>query len=146
MFRGGRVNRSYDQLCPIARTLDLIGDRWTLLIVRDLVFGATKFKQFLEHSPGMPTKMLADRLKSLEAHGLVERSVYSQHPLRAEYRLTDAGRSLEPVLAAIAGWGMEHALSPKERRVIEPVIRQRARRQPGGAKTPASAARRSVWT
>jgi DNA-binding HxlR family transcriptional regulator len=128
------VSRRYDQLCPIARTLDLIGDRWTLLIVRDLFFGSTKFKEFIEQSPGMPTKILADRLKSLEAQGLVRRSIYSEHPLRAEYHLTDAGRSLEPVLAAIAGWGMRHAVTPKERRVIEPLIRERAGRTPSSAR------------
>jgi DNA-binding HxlR family transcriptional regulator len=141
------VNRSYAQLCPIARTLDLIGDRWTLLIVRDLFFGSTKFKEFIEHSPGMPTKILADRLKSLEAHGLVQRSVYSEHPLRAEYHLTDAGRSLEPVLAAIAGWGMEHAVTPAERRAIEPLIRERTGRRTSGTRAlPGTAARRSART
>ena len=141
------MNRSYDQVCPIARTLDLIGDRWTLLIVRDLFFGSTKFKELMEQSPAMPTKILADRLKSLEAHGLVQRSIYSEHPLRAEYHLTDAGRSLEPVLATIAGWGMKHAITPGERRVIEPLIRKRANRRPSGARTPSGApARRSGRT
>ncbi|KKL75721.1 hypothetical protein LCGC14_2052110, partial [marine sediment metagenome] len=90
--------RPYNQVCPVARTLDMIGDRWTLLIVRDLFLGRTRFKDFLTSSPGLPPKVLSDRLKKLEEQRLVQRVVYSQHPLRAEYRLTDKGRSLEPVM------------------------------------------------
>ncbi len=100
--------RPYDQTCPIARTLDIIGDRWTMLIVRDLFLGETRFNQFLASSPGLPSKLLSDRLKKLEEHGLVRRVVYSQHPLRAEYRLTDEGRSLSPVMDAIVRWGLDH--------------------------------------
>jgi DNA-binding HxlR family transcriptional regulator len=109
------MTRDYGQGCPIARTLDLIGERWTMLILRDLFLDATKFKEFREHSPGMPTKILSDRLKALERHGLIQRRVYSEHPLRAEYHLTALGRSLEPVLAAVYAWGMTHAVSPAER-------------------------------
>ncbi len=100
--------KPYNQTCPIARTLDIIGDRWTLLIVRDLFLGETRFNQFLASSPGLPSNLLADRLKKLEEHDLVERVVYSQHPLRAEYRLTDQGRSLAPVIEAIVRWGLDH--------------------------------------
>lgn len=100
--------KSYNQTCPIARTLDIIGDRWTLLIIRDLFMGKTRFKEFLASSPALPSKLLSDRLKKLEHHGLVERVVYSQHPLRAEYRLTDEGRSLAPVIEEIVRWGLDH--------------------------------------
>ncbi len=102
------MSKPYDQTCPIARTLDIIGDRWTLLIVRDLFMGKTRFNEFLASSPGLPSKLLADRLKKLENHDLVERVVYSQHPLRAEYRLTDWGRSLAPVIEEIVRWGLDH--------------------------------------
>lgn len=102
------MSKPYNQACPIARTLDIIGDRWTLLIVRDLFMGKTRFKEFLASSPGLPSKLLSDRLKKLEEHGLVERAVYSQHPLRAEYRLTDQGRSLAPVIEEIVRWGLDH--------------------------------------
>jgi DNA-binding HxlR family transcriptional regulator len=112
------VTRSYEQQCPIARTLDLVGDRWTLLIIRDLFLGKSKFKEFLQLSPGMPTRMLSERLKSLEANGLVERRVYSTHPLRAEYRLTAGGRSLAPVVEALVAWGIEHTFEPAERIVV----------------------------
>ena len=112
------MTRDYGQGCPIARTLDLIGERWTMLILRDLFLNVTKFNEFREHSPGMPTKILADRLKSLERYGLVQRRVYSEHPLRAEYQLTALGRSLEPVMSAVYAWGMKHAVSPSERVAI----------------------------
>ncbi|MCH7836035.1 MAG: helix-turn-helix transcriptional regulator [Chloroflexi bacterium] len=102
------MSKPYDQTCPIARTLDIIGDRWTLLIVRDLFMGKTRFNQFLASSPGLPSKLLSDRLKKLEQHDLVERVVYSQHPLRAEYRLTDQGRTLAPVIEEIVRWGLDH--------------------------------------
>ena len=85
--------RSYEQLCPIARTLDLIGERWTVLILRQLYFGDTKYSALLQHLPGIPATVLSDRLKKLEQHGLARRVVYSEHPLRAEYRLTAKGRS-----------------------------------------------------
>ncbi|HYM15649.1 MAG TPA: helix-turn-helix domain-containing protein [Dehalococcoidia bacterium] len=118
------MNRSYDQQCPIARVLDLVGDRWTLLIIRDLFLGRTKFKEFLERSPGMPTRMLSERLKGLEGHGIVERTIYSTHPLRAEYHLTDLGRSLRPVIEAIVAWGIEHTFEPDERAaVVEKIAR-----------------------
>ncbi len=100
--------RPYNQTCPIARTLDIIGDRWTLLIVRDLFMGKTRYNEFLASSPGLPSKLLSDRLKKLEQHDLVERVVYSQHPLRAEYRLTDQGRTLAPVIEEIVRWGLDH--------------------------------------
>ncbi len=94
--------------CPVACTLDLIGDRWTLLIVRDLMMGKRRFSQFLESGEGIKTNILADRLKRLERTGLVERSPYQDRPPRYEYQLTDAGRDLSPVLKAVAVWGRAH--------------------------------------
>ncbi len=100
--------KSYSQICPIARALDILGDRWTLLIIRDLFLGKTRFQQFLRTSHGLPPRLLSDRLKKLEQHGIIERVLYSQYPLRAEYRLTDTGRSLDPVVAALFHWGLQH--------------------------------------
>lgn len=107
--------RAYDQACPIARTLDIVGDRWTLLIVRDLFMGKTRFNQFLESSSGLPPKLLSDRLKKLVDYGLVERSVYSQHPLRAEYHLTERGRTLLPVIEEISRWGFDNCFAGEAR-------------------------------
>jgi DNA-binding HxlR family transcriptional regulator len=112
------MTRDYGQLCPIAKTLDIIGERWTMLILRDLFLGASKFSDFRQHSPRMPTKVLSDRLKSLEHDGVIQRRMYSEHPLRAEYHLTPRGRSIEPIVSAVYDWGMHHTLTAVERRVI----------------------------
>jgi len=95
--------------CPIARSLAVIGDRWTILILRDLVrFGPRKF-QDLQHSlSGISPNTLSLRLKRLEEAGVVERRFYEQHPPRAEYVLTDVGRELRPVLKALFEWGERH--------------------------------------
>jgi DNA-binding HxlR family transcriptional regulator len=97
--------KSYGQDCPVAQTLDILGDRWTLLIVRDLFLGRTRFAEFQASLRGIPTNLLGDRLKQLEEHGIVTRQFYSEHPPRAEYVLTDQGRSLDPILGAITEWG-----------------------------------------
>ncbi|HSE65530.1 MAG TPA: helix-turn-helix domain-containing protein [Gemmatimonadales bacterium] len=91
--------------CPIAASLDLIGDRWTLLIVRDLFRGKRRFSEFLASAEGIKTNILAQRLKRLEEAGLLERSPYQKHPPRYDYHLTSQGRDLSPVLTAIYGWG-----------------------------------------
>lgn len=116
--------RPYNQDCPVARTLDVIGDRWTLLIIRDLFLGRSRFSEFLGSSPGMPPRLLSQRLKRLESYGLAERVVYSQYPLRAEYRLTEKGRSLFPVLYAMGSWGAAHLFEddPELRKSVEQVI------------------------
>ena len=105
-------------MCPIAKTLDVVGDRWTLLILRDMMLGAAKFKDFLERSPGMPARILSDRLKKLEAAGIVERRIYSEHPLRAEYHQTPRGEALQPVLLAIGAWGLDEFFGKRERRAF----------------------------
>jgi DNA-binding HxlR family transcriptional regulator len=107
--------RKYSQDCPIAMTLDLVGDRWTLLILRDMFMGSTKFSEFREHS-SIPPKVLSARLKWLMENDLIEREVYSDHPLRAEYRPTERGRSLLPVILAIGRWGLENTFDDLEQR------------------------------
>lgn len=92
----------------MARTLDIVGDRWTLLILRDLFTGVSRFGEFLERSPGLPPKILSARLRTLKGQGFVDRRIYSLHPLRAEYILTDKGRSLLPIILEIGRWGFEH--------------------------------------
>jgi DNA-binding HxlR family transcriptional regulator len=90
--------------CPIARSLDLVGETWSIMILRDAFFGATRFDQFqnsLDISPGMLTK----RLNTMVENGLLERRAYSQKPVRHDYVLTDRARSFFPVLAALTDWG-----------------------------------------
>lgn len=95
--------------CPISCFLDLIGDRWTLLVIRDMMFfGKQRFEEFLESPEGISTNILASRLKSLEQMGLVEKHPYSNHPRRMNYQLTEQGKSLQPVLKSIKNWGLEH--------------------------------------
>jgi DNA-binding HxlR family transcriptional regulator len=95
--------------CPIACTLDLLGDRWTLLVIRDMLFfEKQRFEEFLESPEGISTNILADRLKMLEEMGLVEKQPYSNHARRMNYCLTESGRSLKPVLKIMAVWGLKH--------------------------------------
>ena len=105
------MGKSYGLYCPVARTLDLLGDRWTLLIVRDLLMGKTKFKEFADSLEGIPLNLLADRLKMLETRGLIERVFYCEHPPRAEYHLTEKGHALSPVVRSIATWGRKYILA-----------------------------------
>src|SRR5437588_662584 len=101
---------SYDSRCPVARTLDVIGERWTILILRDLLrFGPQRFQDFATSLPGSGPNTLSARLKQLERHGLITRRFYAEHPPRAEYVLTDKGRALQPVLKALFAWGTKHA-------------------------------------
>ena len=95
--------------CAVAATLDLVGDRWTLLIVLDLLFaGELRYGDLLAAPERIPTNTLADRLRKLTDAGIIEREQYSSRPPRHSYRLTDRGRALAPVLDAMATWGTTH--------------------------------------
>ncbi len=95
--------------CPVARTLDIIGERWALLILRDLfLHGPRRFQDFQESLRGAAPNTLSARLKDLEQGGLIERRQYSEHPPRLEYHLTEKGRSLGPIVKAIREWGQRH--------------------------------------
>ena len=96
--------------CPVAKTLDLIGERWTILILRDLLLqGPRKFQDFEQSLTGISPNTLSARLKKLEEHGILARRFYADHPPRAEYLLTGKGRSLGPALQALLVWGRKHA-------------------------------------
>jgi DNA-binding HxlR family transcriptional regulator len=101
--------KDYGQRCPVARTLELVGDRWTLLIVRDLLGGTRRFHDLQVGLPGLAPNILSDRLKLMEEHDLVTRRFYSEHPPRAEYALTPRGQELGVVIGALAAWGSRHA-------------------------------------
>ncbi len=103
----GSRGRTYDQMCLIARALDVLGDRWTLLILRDLFAGLNRFTDILESSPGLSPNILSNRLKRLEREGLVERRYYRGLPPRVEYHLTEKGRSVRPVLLSLIRWARE---------------------------------------
>ena len=92
--------------CPVARTLDLIGERWTILILRDLLLhGPRRFQDFQESLRGVAPNTLSARLKALERRGVIARKLYSEHPPRLEYQLTRRGKSLGPVVGAMRDWG-----------------------------------------
>ena len=99
---------SQRSVCPIACTLDILGDKWTLLIIRDLGFGRTQFKQFAAGPEKIATNILTDRLAKLVQHGIAERYPSPHQAGRFEYRLTDKGKALRPVLKAMSKWGLEH--------------------------------------
>ena len=105
------MTRSYRQKqCPVARTLDLIGERWSPLILRDLLLhGPRRYQDFQESLAGVAPNTLSARLKALEAHGLIERKLYNERPPRLEYHLTEKGRSLGPVMRALRDWGTKNA-------------------------------------
>jgi DNA-binding HxlR family transcriptional regulator len=92
--------------CPVACSLDIFGDRWTLLIVRDLFFGRTRFRDFTASPEGIPTNILADRLERLLAHGVAEQIPAEDGTKRLAYRLTEKGGALRPVLKAMRDWGL----------------------------------------
>ncbi|MEM9016295.1 MAG: helix-turn-helix domain-containing protein [Verrucomicrobiota bacterium] len=94
-------------VCPVSCSLDLIGDKWTLLVVRDLFLGKTRFKDFQNSPEGIATNILTDRLGKLVGSGLAERSTHPDQPKSPEYHLTQKGLSLEPVVRAMANWGLE---------------------------------------
>jgi DNA-binding HxlR family transcriptional regulator len=100
--------KRYNQSCPVAKALEVVGDRWTLLAVRDLLSGAKRFQDLLATLPGIAPNILSARLKLMEEHGLIARRFYSDHPPRAEYALTDKGRELGMVVGALAAWGGRH--------------------------------------
>jgi len=95
---------------PVDRTLDIVGERWTVLILRELLLqGPRKFQDFEQALPTISPNTLSSRLKKLEEHEMVARRFYTDHPPRAEYLLTDKGRALGPALKALFEWGKKYA-------------------------------------
>jgi DNA-binding HxlR family transcriptional regulator len=93
--------------CPVARALSVIGDRWTLLIVRDCFLGKSRFDEF-QKSLGITRHLLSDRLKRLVDQGVLEKNPYQQNPVRYDYRLTEKGRDFSPALVGLKDWGKKH--------------------------------------
>ncbi|MDX3102828.1 winged helix-turn-helix transcriptional regulator [Nonomuraea angiospora] len=102
-----------DPACPVARTVDLIGDRWSLLIIRDAMDGATTFTEFHQRL-GIARNILTDRLRKLVEHGILDKSAAADDGRRHAYRLTAAGQDLFTAVVALRQWGERHAFSPDE--------------------------------
>jgi DNA-binding HxlR family transcriptional regulator len=96
------------RICAIADALDIVGERWTLLVLRELGFGVTRFND-IQVNTGAPRETLSLRLRKLEENGLIERQPYSTRPPRDEYVLTPAGRDIQPVLRSLRQWGERYA-------------------------------------
>jgi DNA-binding HxlR family transcriptional regulator len=94
-----------EESCPVARAVRVLDGKWTMLVIRDLLGGTRRFSELRASLAGISPKTLTDRLRDLEQHGLVERVMYAEIPPRVEYTLTAKGRTLEPVIGALAEWG-----------------------------------------
>jgi len=103
--------RKYCLKCPVARCLDVIGDRWSMLILRDFFrFGPRRFQDFEATLPSLTPGILSARLKEFESQGLIESRLYAEHPPRLEYALAEKGRDLLPILKALKDWGEKHTV------------------------------------
>ena len=116
--------RKYSMRCSIARTLDIIGDRWTILILRDLfLYPTRRFQDFEASLAGLPPSVLSSRIKDLTAQGILTSRLYADHPPRPEYLLTPKGRALNPILIAMKAWGEQYAASPAAAASLESDLR-----------------------
>ena len=134
-----RSKRSYQHFCPAARALETIGEKWSLLIVRDLLAGPRRFSDLRRSLAAITPKWLSTRLRALESDGIVTREVAGEREVG--YRLTPKGRALEPVFDALLVWGMDHALGPPRRgeaihpgRALDATVRYLAQGQARGAR------------
>lgn len=125
--------RSYDEYCGLAKALDVVGERWTLLVVRNLLLGPLRYNELLRGLPGITTNLLAKRLREMEENGLVER-VGSPGSAGRQYRLAPLGLALEPVVHALGRWGWNWMDTPAEHRSVEWLFVALRRRYRGGAR------------
>lgn len=100
--------KRYSQVCPLARGLDVVGERWSLLVIRELLLGPRRYSDLLDGLPGIGTNILADRLRSMQDHALVTKRTLPPPAAAAVYELTEAGRALGPSLAALRQWGARY--------------------------------------
>ena len=118
-YAGVMLKRDYPtQYCPVASTLEVIGERWTLLIVRDVFLGIRRFDD-LQRDLGVARNILQVRLERLVEEGILVKRPYQERPLRSEYRLTEKGADLWPVLVAMLQWGDRHALEGERPMILQ---------------------------
>jgi DNA-binding HxlR family transcriptional regulator len=116
------TNRSYKQFCPVAKALDVVGERWTLLLIRELLLGPRRFTDLLDVLPGLGTSLLAERLKHLEAAGLIRRERLPPPAGATAYQLTEAGTGLGPVVGALAAFGAQLLDTPSPDELVRPEL------------------------
>ncbi|MFT5675510.1 MAG: DNA-binding HxlR family transcriptional regulator [Paraglaciecola sp.] len=100
-------NRS---ICPLAKCLDLIGDKWTLILLRDMYLGKVRYSDFLKSDEGITTNILASRLKEMIANGLIKKKAYQEKPMRYEYSLDQSGKDLLPVVQGMSKWADQYVM------------------------------------
>jgi len=122
--------------CPVACALDLAGDKWTLLVVRDLLRGGKTYGELVDSPEGIPTNILADRLKRMEESGLIDARPYQQRPVRYAYALTEKGLGLKDVLTSLARWGKRYVPGTR----VFPEFSSSSRSSPPGTRSPAPGA------
>jgi DNA-binding HxlR family transcriptional regulator len=105
--------QTYAQYCPISRSLDIVGDRWSLLVIRELIIGSTRFNEIARGLPGLSRGLLSRRLRQLEGAGVIERE-------DGHYRLTAAGQDLQALVMQLADWGSRHAFGPPREEELDP--------------------------
>jgi len=118
--KGTVPRRSYRQFCSLARALDILGERWTLLVVRNLLLGPQRYKDLLDGLPGIGTNLLARRLKDLEQQGIVRRRQLPPPAGSTVYELAELGRGLEPAVIALSRWGLWTLQHPRPRNLFRP--------------------------
>lgn len=118
-MRMAKTNRS---VCPIANLLDIVGDKWTLLVIRDLFLGKRRFTEFAESDEKMPTNILTERLKRMEKLGLLKKHPYQKNPVRFEYFLTEKGKALESILREMVRWGLQYIKGAKTFPRVKPKL------------------------
>src|SRR5260370_31732538 len=106
--------KHYEQTCAIARALDIVGERWSLLLVRELTFGPRRYRDLTTGLPGIPSNVLAVRLKDLQAAGVITRRTLPAPTDVTVYELTDAGRALQPALHQLLPWGLHYTPEPSQ--------------------------------
>lgn len=125
--------KRYGQRCPVARALDVIGERWTPLIIRELLIGPRRYTDLIDGLPGIGTNVLTTRLADLQAHGIIEKRTLPPPTPVAVYELTEAGRALGPVLRELRAWGSRFGPAPRPADVTRPswILQSAATRAPG---------------
>jgi len=108
MTKKTNKREGWRSVCPITNTLDLLGDKWTLIIIRDLFLGKHTYSEFQTSPEGIPTNILAARLKRMLGNGIIEKEAYQQKPVRYAYSLTNKGKALAPVIKEIVHWGLKY--------------------------------------
>lgn len=114
-------NRSYNHYCGLAYALDMVGERWTLLIIREVIPGPRRFTDLMDGLPGISTNLLSERLKSLEQHSILKRRILPPPAASTVYELTDLGHALEPMLLELGKWGSQFVPPSRENAALLPV-------------------------